>query len=502
MLARVFKSGHSGATFGGIGTLDMAIWDLKAKAAGEPLWRLLGARDRFVTGYASGLDIALDDEQLAAWYRSMGERGFTSGKLKGGRDVAADLRRLGILSDALAANTQQPAVMLDANESWNLKQAVRHVTAIEQHVDLTWIEEPLRRWDAAGHARLTRSIRAAVATGENLTGLEQYAPLLDHGAVDIVQAGSVWGVSHFLRVAYAAHSRDLPVSPVGLSANPAVAAAAAAVPNHLSAEVQDLGSPFGITIDQEIADGGIVLGDSPGNGVTVDEAAIDREPARGTWSAAGGPARALAPRWAAARRRRPGGDGRLRMPRRRAERRAARYTGDMSQEVRGPGGRSFLGAAEARIPAARLGVAVVHDLVSAIVTGEVAPGDSLPPEDALSAHFGVSRTVIRESVKRIEEKGLVTVVQGRGTQAQPSTSWNILDPVVLSALLENDSSLGVLDELATVRSALEGSMSAEVATRAQRRRARAACGPRSRTWRRRSTTTPPTTRPTPTSTRS
>lgn len=289
MLARVFKSGHSGATFGGIGTLDMAIWDLKAKAAGEPLWRLLGARDRFVTGYASGLDIALDDEQLATWYRSMGERGFTSGKLKGGRDVAADLRRLGILSDALAANAQQPAVMLDANESWNLKQAVRHVTAIEQHIDLTWIEEPLRRWDAAGHARLTRSIRAAVATGENLTGLEQYAPLLDAGAVDIVQAGSVWGISHFLRVAYAAHSRDLPVSPVGLSANPAVAAAAASVPNHLSAEVQDVGSPFGVTIDQEIADGGIVLGDSPGNGVTVDEAAIERDQRAGTWSLPEGP---------------------------------------------------------------------------------------------------------------------------------------------------------------------------------------------------------------------
>ena len=67
MLSRVFKAGHAGATFGGIGTLDMALWDLKAKLAGEPLWRLLGARDRFVTGYASGLDIALDDDELAAW---------------------------------------------------------------------------------------------------------------------------------------------------------------------------------------------------------------------------------------------------------------------------------------------------------------------------------------------------------------------------------------------------------------------------------------------------
>ena len=59
----------------------MALWDIKAKLAGEPLWRLLGARDRFVPGYASGLDIALDDDALADFYASMAERGFTSGKL-------------------------------------------------------------------------------------------------------------------------------------------------------------------------------------------------------------------------------------------------------------------------------------------------------------------------------------------------------------------------------------------------------------------------------------
>ena len=132
MLARVFKAGHSGATFGGIGTLDSALWDLKAKIAGEPLWRLLGAADRFVAGYASGLDIALDDARLAEFYRSMAERGFTSGKLKGGRDVATDIRRLGVVADELRVNAPQPALMLDANESWNLKQAVRYVAAVEE----------------------------------------------------------------------------------------------------------------------------------------------------------------------------------------------------------------------------------------------------------------------------------------------------------------------------------------------------------------------------------
>ncbi len=289
MLAHVFKAGHGGATFGGIGTFDMALWDLKAKIAGEPLWRTLGARDRFVAGYASGLDIALSDDELAAFYAEMADRGFTSGKLKGGRDVDVDRRRLGIIEDALQRNTAHPALMLDANESWNLKQAVRYIAAIERDIDLTWIEEPLRRWDAAGHARLSQSVRAAVATGENLTGLEQFGPLFDAGGVDVVQTGCVWGVTHFLRVATVAFGRDLPVSPVGLTSNQSVAHAAAAVPNHLTTEVQDLGTPFGLHIDQEIVDGGIVLGDSPGHGVWVDEAAIAQRREGGSWLVPSGP---------------------------------------------------------------------------------------------------------------------------------------------------------------------------------------------------------------------
>lgn len=289
MIARVFKSGHAGATFGGIGTIDAALWDIKAKLAGEPLWRLLGARDRFVDGYASGLDIALDDERLADLYRSLAERGYTSGKLKGGRAVADDVRRLRIVEDALRVNAERPGLMLDANESWNRKQAVRHVSAIERELDLVWIEEPLRRWDAAGHAALSRAVRASVATGENLTGLEQYRPLMDAGAVDVVQIGAVWGVTHFLRVAVAAHARDLPVSLVGHTADAAVVHAAAAVPNTMPTEVQDLGSPIGVAIDQSFQDGGIVLGDEPGAGIRIDESAIAARMAGEGWRSAAGP---------------------------------------------------------------------------------------------------------------------------------------------------------------------------------------------------------------------
>lgn len=288
MIARVFKSGHAGATFGGIGSLDMALWDLKAKIAGEPLWRMLGARDRFVPAYASALEIAIPDEDLPALFARWIERGFTSVKVKGGLDLGRDLARLATIREIFRANTPHPGIMLDANESWNRKQAIRYISALEEQIDLAWVEEPLRRWDAEGLAMISRSVRAGVATGENLTGLEQFKPLLDAGAVDIVQAGAVWGVTHFLRVATVAHSRDLPVSPVGSTASP-VWHAAAAVPNHLALELQDLGMPIGMRACHDYADGGVVLGDEPGHGLSVDEVAVAQVEVRQGWSQAAGP---------------------------------------------------------------------------------------------------------------------------------------------------------------------------------------------------------------------
>lgn len=288
MLSFVFKSGHQGATFGTIGALDMALWDLKAKLAGEPLWRTLGAADRFVPGYASGLEYGVSDDDLAALYEPWIERGFHSAKVKGGIDTDRDVTRLRAVRDMLRVNSDRPAVMYDVNEAWGRHDAVRHARRVEDQVELAWIEEPVRRWDADGHRAVADGIRAAVATGENLTGLEQFRPLLDVGAVGVVQAGSVWGITHFLRVSTLALGRDLPVSPVAYNANP-LAQASAAVPNHLVTEVQDLGAPVGLTVDQEIADGGIVLGDAPGIGIDVDEQLVEAVRDRGEWSVVGGP---------------------------------------------------------------------------------------------------------------------------------------------------------------------------------------------------------------------
>ena len=95
----------------------------------------------------------------------------------------------------------------------------------------------------------------------------------------------------------------------------------------------------------------------------------------------------------------------------------------------------------ARAPIERIGLTVLREIVEAIVTGEYPPDAPMPTESVLSEQFGVSRTVVRESMKRLQEKGLVTVAQGRGTSINPRTSWNVLDPLGIEALVQNDETL-------------------------------------------------------------
>jgi L-alanine-DL-glutamate epimerase-like enolase superfamily enzyme len=259
MLRRAFKPGHAGSVFATIGALDSALWDIKAKAAGQPLWRLLGGRDRTLPAYASGLDIALDDDALAAEYRTYAEHGVTAAKLKGGLDVGRDRARLTLVRDVLADAhpALRPGLMLDANEALTGKQAVRHVAELERSIDLIWVEEPVRRWDADGMVRVGRGVRASIAAG----------------ALDVVQTSAVFGVTHFLRVAVLAHAYDLPVSPIGTTPM-CLLHAATSVPNHISSELQDLTPPLGLTVDVTVEDGQFVLGDEPGIGIRIDEEVI------------------------------------------------------------------------------------------------------------------------------------------------------------------------------------------------------------------------------------
>lgn len=186
-----FKAGLGGAAGSAVAGLDCALWDLRAKQNGVPLWRELGASSGRVAAYASGLDMPLSDSALRSYYLTMAERhGITAGKLKVGRDPERDLHRLAIVREALAegSGADEPALMIDANEFWTPKQAIARTQALERDFDLLWVEEPVRRDDLRGLARVSRAIRAAVATGENLTDVSQFVPLITSEAADVIQA--------------------------------------------------------------------------------------------------------------------------------------------------------------------------------------------------------------------------------------------------------------------------------------------------------------------------
>lgn len=259
------------AVGGPISSIDIALWDLKAKLAEEPLWQTFGALEGRTKAYASGIGYCLSDEDLFAFYRRMAERGVDGGKLKIGLDMTADLRRIGIMRDALSVASPRPQLMIDVNEYWSPKQAVRFMHEIEKHYDITWIEEPARRWDYEGLSQVSRQIKAAVATAENLKSIGEVYPLIHNEAVDIINVSTATsGFTGCRQVAHLAYAYELPVSMMNCQAN-YMAHLAAALPNHLSMEVVDPGREHCLDFDNHIEEGFIVLGDKPGLGIEVNE---------------------------------------------------------------------------------------------------------------------------------------------------------------------------------------------------------------------------------------
>lgn len=113
----------------------------------------------------------------------------------------------------------------------------------------------------------------------------------------------------------------------------------------------------------------------------------------------------------------------------------------------------------------RLASIVVEELAHEIVSGQLPEGALLPTEDTLCKRFGFSRTVMREGLKLLEERGLIRVVQGRGTTVQPRESWNLLNPDVLRIALEYDGDAELLNSIVTVRRLLETAMTLAAAER-------------------------------------
>ncbi|MBU9363453.1 L-talarate/galactarate dehydratase [Burkholderia multivorans] len=205
--------GRSGLTTQAIAPFDIALWDLKAKRAGLPLAKLLGAHRDSVQCYnTSGgyLSMPLDDV-LENVGRSRGN-GIGGIKIKVGQpDTREDFRRVSAVRELLGADFP---LMVDANQQWDRLKAQRACRQFEE-LDLTWIEEPLDAYDFEGHAALAASLDTAVATGEMLTSFGEHSQLIEMRGADFVQpdAPRVGGITPFLQIMQFAHLRGLNLAP-------------------------------------------------------------------------------------------------------------------------------------------------------------------------------------------------------------------------------------------------------------------------------------------------
>jgi len=211
----IYWVGRAGITHLALGAIDIALWDLKAKQAGVPLWELLGgSATKKVEAYNTDggwLNWPLE-AVMADCKRLIEEEGYRAVKLKvGGPDAAEDLRRVEAVRRALGPAVR---IMTDANGRWSLEQAIQTAGRLAEF-DVTWIEEPIYFDDVDGHRRLAEAIRTPIALGEQLYTTLQFRDFIQAGAVRYVQPDvtRLAGVTEFLEVADMARRHNLPVAP-------------------------------------------------------------------------------------------------------------------------------------------------------------------------------------------------------------------------------------------------------------------------------------------------
>jgi L-alanine-DL-glutamate epimerase-like enolase superfamily enzyme len=249
--------------------VDLALWDIVAKAAGLPLYRLLGGTDGRVRAYLSGLEFRRSLEDACAFFQAGRERGFRAFKCKvGQREVAADIERLAAFQEILGPGGQ---LMADANESWSPKEAIARLHAFrDAGIDLYWIEDPCLRDDIDGLARVSREVPfVRVNTGEYV-GLRGKRRLLESGAVDILNIND--HLSEGLTAARLAAEHGVPVS-IGNTPLDIGVHLAAALPEVELLEWSMLG--WHVVADEPITveEGYAVAPDRPGHGITLAERA-------------------------------------------------------------------------------------------------------------------------------------------------------------------------------------------------------------------------------------
>lgn len=256
-----------------LATIDTALWDLRCRRAGLPLWRMAGGVKQSVPLYTTeGGWLQLSQDALVEDAVAMKEAGFTGAKIKVGKPgIDEDRRRLRAVRDAVGDDFR---IMVDANQSFDLAEAIRRAHMMAD-IGIHWFEEPMRADDVSAHKVLARQSAVPIAVGESMYSLSQFKDYLQTGACHIVQAdvARVGGITPWLKIAHLAEAFNVPICPHFLME--LHVALVCAVPNAPTLEyIPQLDT---VTLKpMTVREGSAIPSDDPGLGIVWDWEAIER----------------------------------------------------------------------------------------------------------------------------------------------------------------------------------------------------------------------------------
>ena len=275
-----FALGHTrGAAMEALSALDIALWDLKARAAGQPLCRLLGAEPGPVRAYVGSVPFFPTPAESAERALEFASAGFDGIKLKIGRGAASDAAHLAALRQALGADMP---IMLDANTAYGVEEAIAVAHAVAPHGPL-WYEEPIWPDDPEALAKVRRESPVPIAAGENEFDIAQFTRFAEAGALDVIQPNitRAGGVSGLLAIDTLCRKHGLTMAPHGVGSAIGVSAAlhaCRACPNFSRYEANRLLNPLRDELSQaplSFADGFFQARDLPGHGAVPKPELLD-----------------------------------------------------------------------------------------------------------------------------------------------------------------------------------------------------------------------------------
>lgn len=256
-----------------LAAVDTALWDLRCKAAGRPLWQIAGGfRSRVPLYDTEGGWLQLSTDELVEGARRSVARGWRGIKVKVGKpDLQEDLERLRAVREAIGPRMH---LMVDANQSMTLAEARRRASAFEE-AGVFWFEEPLPAEDISGHRTLAAGTSIPIAAGESIYSLSHFREYLQAGACGVVQvdAARIGGITPWLKVAHLAEAFNVQVAPHFLME--LHVSLVAAVPNGLYVEHIPQLRPL-VRRGMDVVDGCAVAPTTPGLGIEWDQDELRR----------------------------------------------------------------------------------------------------------------------------------------------------------------------------------------------------------------------------------